>query len=87
MRYHPAENDHNYRSFVFELVKTVTTVFFAGLMFGELTSPVMGNPPRGNFCTITDIVVFCGTAIDVRSCFFFFHATFPPNLGYVLDNS
>ena len=32
------------------------------------------NSSRANFCTSTDLVLFCGTAIDVRS---FFHTTFP----------
>ena len=30
---------------------------------------------RGDFCTITDSVLFCGTAIDVRSYFFHAHDT------------
>ena len=28
------------------------------------------DPLWGNSCTIADIVVFCGTVIDARSCFF-----------------
>ena len=50
----------------------VTTVIFCG------------NPLRGNLWTIADVVLFCGTAVDATS---FFHGTFPPNFGCVLDDS
>ena len=44
----------------FELLKTITAVIFCG-----------DETPADNLCTIADIVLFCGTAIDVRSLFFF----------------
>ena len=58
--------------YFFDLIKTMS--FFADVMFFELTSLVMEiNSLQGTLSTIPDVVLFCGTAFDVRSCFFFPH--------------
>ena len=56
--------------FYFSKPLTSVIVFSYRNVFCTGNSRNGDKSPAGNFCTITHIVLFCGTAIDMRSCVF-----------------
>ena len=86
--YHLRQVDYSQRPFVSELKKTSTTVIFCGpAVFFLFNKSRDGDesPARVVYVRL-QISFFCGTAIDVRS-FFFFTQHSLPNFGCVDNNS